>query len=440
MKIVVLGTLEPLGARLSSTSAGMLTLLSLSKNVDKIDFHAQKGGLLPPAVSKDKVTLCEPWEIDNPVSLIRAMIRMARKKSTDVFFFNLSLTMFGRSRLANVVGLLVPTMVSILARKKVVVYMHDFIETEEPNKLGYDVGFISKLSASVLERLLVWRTSLVAPRKSQRLILEKKYNRPIRNLIIPYVEGINDILREGTGKESTREPSREVRVLLFGNWGPQKDLSGALKLLLDDPSLKTPIRVTIAGNFNPNFPKYKERFINLLRKYDGKDITYIPYVADAEIPSLFNSNDILFLPYFASGGYSAVMNLGAIYDLKIVAYDVDNLREISTLLEANTVFLSPGTAKAPVILRTTIESIFNNPRSSPGDMDRKLSKAANAMEELITFMSPNPNSSPTLKNRLLERGHPMHLNNILEDSSDLPNSPSTTENNHKAEISTIQRK
>lgn len=386
MKLVFFGTMLPLTERLASASTGMAILLSRNPHIESIHIYCQAGGKAPKGANSDKICLREPWQIDSPISLIKAMFHVAHEGDADAFFFNQSLTMFGRKKLTNVMGLLIPTIVSKLTRKPVVVYMHNFIETEETKKLGYEPGILSRVTASFLEKLLVDNTTLIAPRSDQRTILEHKYKKPVKALLVPYVEGIQGLVNsEAQDRQSPRNDAR-VNVLLFGRWGPQKDLRGGLKMLAALVTAGCDISVTVAGDANSNFPEYEAIMPALLREFPSDRLSYIRDVPEEHVPELFRRSDILFLPYLASGGYSGVMNLGALYGLKIIAYDNPQLRENDALVGASTLFVSHDDMKSINDMRNAISEARIAVRIEQTDLNHKLSASMKAMDEIVKYL------------------------------------------------------
>lgn len=398
MKVGVFGTLPPLTERLSSVSSGMLILLSKSPDIERITFYGQEGSFIPRAAEASKVQLKRSWSIGSPISIIRTLVHMLRDRESEAYFFNASLTMFGPDKLSNVVGLLVPSMLAKLTQKKVVVYMHDFIETEEPAKLGYNVNLVSKVTASLLEKLLIDSTLVIVPRPSQKYILEKKYRRPVTSLVVPFVEGLNGV--SGMSRMSFQTPRKtdSVRILLFGKWGPQKDLNGALDIISRLMRNGARIKVTVAGGINPNFPEYREVMHNTLREFPGDPIEYRPDVPDELVPELFQDADILFLPYFASGGYSGVMNLGALYNLKIVAYDVKELRESDSLINAGTLFIDPKDPHVIQHLERVISEVSRGMEKRQNNLVRKTTQANEVFQGIVEILAKTyPKSGMGLK-------------------------------------------
>lgn len=330
--------------RLSSTSVGLVHLLSKSSAISQIQVIAPLGSALPSGIDRSKVTLCPIWQFDDPISLVRAFWQIIRiRKQLDILLFNVYLTSFGKSDLANGLGLLLPFFASFLRVRRPVVYMHNFIETQDIEALGYHRSGLGVAIAKGLERLIVHRCELVVPLASQERILERKFGRPMRWGIVPYVEAVPGILLGGipTSLAHEVEPTK-LRVLLFGSWGPQKDAEGIISSLAEIRVEGFPVEIVLAGGVNPNFPEYQARLKSLTSRLDPGSFELKADVPESQVAELFRSCDAIILPYTGSGGYSAVMNLSAYYGLPILAYDIPDLRECAAAIGTSCRFFKTG--------------------------------------------------------------------------------------------------
>lgn len=389
------GTFSPLTERLSSANTGMAILLSWSKRIDSIHLYAQEGAAIPYSSSRQKFIMGQPWRVDKTSSLVRTLVHMWRDSGVDVYFFNISLTMFGKKKLTNVVGLLLPAILSKLTRRKVVVYMHDFIETDEPAKFGYHISKISKSLVSILEHFIIRNTLVIVPRPSQKEILERKYRRKIRSVIIPYIEGIQSSFGPYHDSGQTNPVSDVTKFLLFGKWGPQKDLYGGLSLLSDVIKAGYNISITLAGSVNPNFPDYSLEMIRAMNTVPKHCLAYVGDVAEENIAELFMKSDVLFLPYKSSGGYSGVMNLGALYGLQIIAYEVEELREAAASIGVDALFINPDDPISVTQIASIVEQARIRQSRSTMSVPQKLELARERVENIINILEPS-NQAPTI--------------------------------------------
>lgn len=382
MNIVIFGTFYPYKERLSTTTSGLVALLSHDSRVRNITVTCQRGAKIPDKLNLKNVIIRDIWEVDKPLSIVKAAFSTTREKA-DVIVFSVYLTMFGRKKITNLVGLACPIVLSKFFRRKVVVWLHNFIETQDVTRLGYSASKFNVFVATRLEHALMKNTTLLCTMQSQREILTEKYKLSVGSLFIPYLEGVIEALslRPVLSNAVRQGP---VRILLFGSWGPQKDLEGALTLLLDAIKKGIDIEVTVAGLINSNFPEYQEKIEKAISNFPKSRITYYPDVPkDLEV-RLFIESDLLFLPYNAGGGYSAVMNVSAIYDIKVIAYDVSDLRETAKMCNADVAFISPSSTDSIRVIEEEIR--LCRKRSRNANIEEKLAFSISEVTRFVDFL------------------------------------------------------
>lgn len=229
------------------------------------------------------------------------------------------------------------------------------------------------------------------PLESQKKIAEEIHKRRVYQLQIPYLEAIASNLL-AAGVTSSNVSSQKPKVLLFGSWGPQKDLEsglGILKELLDEG---LDFEVKIVGKTNSNFPGYMEKFKAIKESFSSGPFSFVEEVDESMIEGIFSSANVLFLPYNGAGGYSGVMNIGALYGLRMIAYDVPQLREFSQSINANTRFVNKEnrdelkTAFRQSLLTTAIM------KPSTLTLSDKLKSSEGAVTKLINIISEDVGS------------------------------------------------
>jgi glycosyltransferase involved in cell wall biosynthesis len=203
-----------------------------------------------------------------------------------------------------------------------------------------------------------------------------------------FVESATGLLKDAPdaprrlGAPSASEP---LKVLLFGTWGPQKDLEGAIAALRPMVRPGGSVQVTVAGAANPNFPEHARRLERLAQELPPPGFTFIGRVEDEDVPSVFLSHDVLLLPYHAAGGYSGVMNLGAAYGIPVIAYDHAQLRECAVQLGLTAVFVP---ATDPEALRVAVTDAGRHRGERSRDNAGRLAAARQAMERLLDLVAP----------------------------------------------------
>jgi glycosyltransferase involved in cell wall biosynthesis len=348
-RVVFFGTFYPTPHRAGNSSTGIVTVLSRSPSVGSVSVYAPRGSRLPPAADASRLRLRTSWSHDDLPSLIATLVRMIRDRGVcDVYVFNIYVTSFGRRPLVNAFGLMMPVALARLARRPVRVYMHNFLETQDVEQLGYRPSRLVRRLVRALEAMLVRSASVVVPLTSQRSIVEEQVGGKVDAFLLPYIEAVPSVLNRMASDAPMGppavDPASPVRVLLFGAWGPQKDLTGALRLLDKVAASGVSIRVTIAGGANPSFPDYATELAKFQATFSPERFRFLGWVSEDDVLALTLEHDLLFLPYRATGGYSGAMSCGALTDLPVVSYDLPQIREFGSEIGVTPAFIDPTRA------------------------------------------------------------------------------------------------
>jgi len=389
MRIAVVGNFYPGVFRVAPVTTGLVYLLSKSSRVDHVTVYCPFGSCLPPQIARERVGLRPSWSPDSISSLAACALRLARESSGyDALLFNLYLTAFGKNPVANGIGLMTPVFLRRLSGRRPVVYMHNFLETEDAAKLGYDVGRFERGVVRMIESALLEHTEVVVPLPAQRETIERTFGFHVRQLVIPYVEGIliagaNRL--DSLSNESAPHSDR-TRVLLFGAWGPQKDLAGALQLLRD-VDRQRPLEVTVAGGANPNFPEHAGLLKSLEREFSGPHCRFLGKVPEEMVPSIFQRADCLLLPYHAMGGYSGVLSTCALFDVPIIAYRVPGIRDFAASLEQPIELVDPRDPAGFIRAMDSLDVRRNHlAQLRPDRVELKVEKARSTAEQLVDIL------------------------------------------------------
>lgn len=218
--------------------------------------------------------------------------------------------------------------------------MHNLLETQEIEKLGYSPGRFTRISVFVMEWLLAHTTRLMVPLPSQSAIAKERLHANVRHVIFPFIEGAyaSEILASRssfTGAQSTQ------RIVFFGTWGPQKDLKGALDLIRSISADVPNVQTVVAGPVNMHFPEFVEEVRAMEQSMPPDRLQFVGIVPEENLPDLFLDASLAFMPYRATGGYSAALNVAAALGTRVVAYNVKELIEFDKLIAAGTVFIDP---------------------------------------------------------------------------------------------------
>ncbi|MCI4330740.1 MAG: glycosyltransferase [Thermoplasmata archaeon] len=385
LRIGFFGVFYPHSERAGSFSTSLVWELARSPRVALVRVFGPSDAVMPPGGDPARLKVEGTWEADRPSSLLRSLGRMwSARAGVDVFVFSIYVSAFGRRAIANAIGMLVPTVLRVTARKPVLVYMHNFFETQDTATLGFQVGGVARLGVRTLERIMTASTRVVVPLESMRVVVAREIGGACEVLVLPYLEAIFAATRPDAASAPRPAPPPPVRILLFGYWGPQKDLTGSLRVLEELVNDGAPIDVTIAGEANPGFPEFGAQLEQAKSSLPKAQFHFLGRVDEEEVFPLARRHHILLLPYRATGGISGVMNVGALADLDLVAYDVPQLREFARDLGEKVTFVPAEDAPAlRAALRERVE-FLRRPGAMP---DRVLDKVAAAREGVDRFIA-----------------------------------------------------
>lgn len=346
LRVGVFGTFYPMFKFVGNATSGIVITLCDLPEVEKVRVYCPRGSLIPPGVDETKIELVPLWEHDNPLSLVRVLGRMARdSRSIDMVVFNIFVSAFGKRGLSNATGLLLPFLLSHAIDRPVIVYMHNFVETQDIERLGYSPNRLVRFVARTLEGLLLRTTAVAVPLESQRALIREAFSRNVTNLFLPYVDALVSLKSMPiTSTNYLPSPSQGAgpRLLLFGSWGPQKDLEGILEVVGRLVRSGAVSRVTVAGAANVHFHDADRKIEDAFARFGSVSFERIPFVKEEDVLPLLAAHDVLFLPYNTTGGVSGAMNCAALAGIEVIAYDLPQLREQVALLHTTVQFVRQG--------------------------------------------------------------------------------------------------
>ncbi len=382
MKICLFGSYYPHFERSATITSAMSYLMTVSNSNVSICVFGNTDSFLPPCIDPERVILKKSWAEDDLLSLLRTFIDILCERDFDLYVFNIYLTSFGKRRLTNFLGLLLPIGVSILSRRRVITYMHNFLETQDFETLGYRAGLLTKLLVNFVERLLAVLTKLVTTLPSMAREMETTLKREVSSILIPYADATISFIssREAIIKSLSHKRSKP-RLLLFGSWGPQKDLMRVLELLSRNV-YKNDLEILVAGSVNKNFPSYFSLVTQFVLELKDDRFKFVWNPSEEAIPFLFLESDAIILPYLAAGGASGVMQLASFYALDVIAYRNSQLEELASLINKEVNFIDPGDDNSLTELVTKIKVKQN---FDVEHLETKLNHTVESVDKLLRY-------------------------------------------------------
>jgi glycosyltransferase involved in cell wall biosynthesis len=313
-----LGIVSPFPPEISGVGqygARLAAGLAESRRFSAVRVFGHQAANAPQFEEREGLSIERVWQRDSALAAPR-LLRALNAWQPDVIWFNLGLTVFGRSRIHNFQGLLSP-MLMALRGLPTVVTLHEIFEAANLRALGTVNGRITHWGGAVAMRALLQADAVCLTLRSYTQVMRERYK--ARNIFhMPH--GAFDA-------PAFVELPADKRILIFGTFAPYKGLNTLIEIYRQlreaDPALK----LTIAGSDHPRFPGY----LAAMRAETG-DLPGLEWrlgVPEADLPALFQSAWVVALPYTATTGASSVAHRAATHGRPVVAYALPDLQEMA---------------------------------------------------------------------------------------------------------------
>ncbi len=266
-----------------------------------------------------KITVKECWKF-NSLKNCYTVTKAIKAEKPDAVLFNLQFMKFGDSKIAAALGLLLPWICSI---KKIpnIVLLHNILEQVDLGSAGFTSNkLMQKLYnfiGTTLTRIILKADVVAVTMQKYVDILEMKYLATNIKLI-PH--GTFEIPEE----PNYDLPSGPLQIMTFGKFGTYKKVEPmieAVEMVRNETGLD--LEVVVAGTDNPNVPGYLE---SVREKYDHiENIRFTGYVAEEDVPTIFNESAVVVFPYTSTTGSSGVLHQAGSYGKAVVMPDLGDL-------------------------------------------------------------------------------------------------------------------
>jgi glycosyltransferase involved in cell wall biosynthesis len=271
--------------------------------------HVQNGGH-PNHLGLTEIDYC--WQ-PNSLQARPTILSRVKRLNPDLIWFNLGASIFGKSPLSNLSGLLAPMNVS--RRFPTVVTLHELVELADLRALNAPGGVLAPLGARLLTRIATQADVICMTMQHYADWLSARGVDCAHIPIGAYHEP--ELLEETDSCE----------LLFFTTLAPYK----GLELLIDAfTRLRNEIprlHLTIAGTSHTRFPNYADD----LRAFFGEaqGIRWLGQVSEDHVKELFRRTSLVVLPYAASTGSSSVLYQAATWGRAVIASDLGEIRKLA---------------------------------------------------------------------------------------------------------------
>lgn len=271
---------------------------------------AAHNGQHPNHLGLTEIDYC--WKPDS-LQARRSILARLKQLDPDLIWFNLGASIFGRSPLSNVAGMLTP--MSAMRGFPTVVTLHELVELADLRRLNAPGGPLAPLGARFLTKIATQADVVCLTMQHYADWLS---GRGIDCAHIPigaYHEP--ELLAEANSCE----------LLFFTTLAPYKGLELLIEAFLRLRAERPDLRLTIAGTAHARFPHYGRE---LRASFNGSHgIQWLGQVSEDSIRSLFQRAQLVVLPYTASTGSSSVLYQAATWGRAVVASDLNETRKLA---------------------------------------------------------------------------------------------------------------
>jgi glycosyltransferase involved in cell wall biosynthesis len=293
---------------------------------------------------KGKVKIIRCWRNNSLLIPMKILVNVYKEKP-DVVHFNIGMRSWGRKKLVNFFAHLTPFLVKVLLRKKVIVALHNILESANLKEMGINNSSLTIFGARLSTRFLLFSDRVVVLLRRYKRILLRKYRK--RNIVyIPH----------GTpGKKTSKINFNRNKILTFGFWSPYKNLPLLVDVFAKLKKKYKNLELIIAGDSHPNYPRYLD-FLKEKYKF-VRGIKFLGYIPNNKLHKLFLSSSLIVLPYLTSTGTSGVVHLAVSYGKPVIISRLQDIEATAREEGYKLVFVKKNNKTE---LKNAIEKLLKN--------------------------------------------------------------------------------
>ncbi|CAL2091640.1 Glycosyl transferase family 1 [Tenacibaculum sp. 190524A05c] len=271
-----------------------------------------------------KVVVKNCWEF-NSYKNIFTINKAVKETKPDAVLFNLQFLKFGDKKIPAALGLLTP----YRCRSKnipTIVLLHNILEQVDLNSAGFTKNVVLQkaygLIGTVLTKFLLSADLVALTIQKFVNTLKDKYKTD-KVALIPH--GTFEMIEE----PDYSLPNGPKKVMAFGKFGTYKKVEVMIEAVEEvRKSTSEELEIVVAGTDSPNTPGYLEE---MKQKYkDVKGLHFTGYVAEEDVPRIFNESAVVVFPYTSTTGSSGVLHQAGSYGKAVI---MPNLGDLTDLIQ-----------------------------------------------------------------------------------------------------------
>lgn len=334
MKICLVATFPPSGRQLNEYAFHIarelqrdpdIELTILADELTEYEFATDANGktLNAPQSELPGFNVIRCWKFGSPTNPVR-LLNVIRRLKPDVVWFNLVFSSFATpdSPFAAFAGLSAPALVRALGFYTHIT-LHHIIEHVDFAAAGVKRERLLRMGTDVATKALLRAHSVSVLLPSYRRTLIKKY--AAQNVLLGTHGTFATV---PTPPDFSKRGNPEVRILAIGHWGTYKRLETLMEafpaVLKEIPNA----RLVIAGANHHTKAGYWESI--RAAQPAGLPIEFRGYVAEEDIPELYQTTSLVVMPYDSATGSSGPAHQACEYGIPIVCADIADFHGMAT--------------------------------------------------------------------------------------------------------------
>lgn len=265
------------------------------------------------------------WQFNDPRNAWR-IVQAVRQAQPDIVLFNIQFASFGDKKVPVTAGLTAPWLVR-LAGYPSMVLLHNIMETVDLRNAGYArnavIEWVVRTAGTMTTRMLL-NADLVAltiPKYVE--IIQAKY-RAKNVLLAPHGS-----FEDNPPMPTFALPSGSRQIMAFGKFGTYKRIEimvEALRIL--EARGYNDLEIVIAGSDSPNARGYLDEM--RVRYTDVPNLRFTGYVAEEDVPRIFQAATVAVFPYTSTTGSSGVLHQAGSYGCAVALPNIGDFAEVIT--------------------------------------------------------------------------------------------------------------
>lgn len=325
LKIALVSTHPPGKGTLNEYGFYLLKHLRQNPNIKEVVLIAD---ILPKGETYDfendgcPIEVHSVWSFNGWMNLWN-IIKTIRQTKPDIVLFNIQFLSFGDKKTQAALGLLTPFFLKLFGKKSVVL-LHNILEEVDLKTAGITknplLSAIYNFIGTMLSRFVLSADMVAVTIAKYVEVLEKKYK--VDNVaLIPH--GSFEI----PPMPDFNLPAGPKQVMTFGKFGTYKKVEVMIEAVeIIRKRCDIPLQIVIAGTDSPN----KKGYLNDVKNQYAhvKDIIFTGYVAEEDVPRIFNESAVVVFPYTSTTGSSGVLHQAGSYGKAVILPNIGDLGEL----------------------------------------------------------------------------------------------------------------